>query len=211
MRNPLWYAAFALAACSSADKPADPPLATPTATASAVPSDLSCAGPVKPGDTVATLTARFGEQARIETLGGAEGLEFAGLVLFGDDPARRLEVIFGDDTSVPASAVRLRGETRWPVGGVRLGDALAKVREANGAAFELWGFGWDYGGYVSDLKDGRLAALPGGCSLSIRFDPDPAAELPNDLMGEAALSSDDPRVLAAKPTVSELTLNFPAN
>lgn len=202
------FAALTLAACSAPSEPAAEPSPTPTASPTVASTEVSCTGPVVPGDTVETLKVRFGNDAQVQTLGGPEGLEFEGMALFPGDPARRLEVIFGDDASGPATAVRLRGETQWAAGGIQLGDGLSAVREANGAAFALWGFGWDYGGYVSELGKGRLASLPGGCSLSIRFDPD--ADLASEMLGEVTLSSDDPKVAEAGARVSELTLNFPA-
>lgn len=172
---------------------------------------IGCAWPVYGGDTAQTVQDRFGSDARMETLYGAEGSEFEGLVLWPDDPARRIEVLFEEDNpDLRVSGLRLREGARWQIAGVGVGDSLARVRELNRKPFTLWGFAWDYGGYVRDLQGGTLATMPGGCGLTIRFDPDDNVRLPDAIVGEVKLSSDDRRVAAAKARVSQLTLEFAA-
>lgn len=171
--------------------------------------EIGCDWPVKAGDTQETVRARIGGDAAMETLTGAEGYEFEGMVLWAADPARRVEVLFEEDNpDLLVSGLRLGDEAAWKVAGVGLGDTLEQVREANGAPFELWGFEWDYGGYVTGLDRGRLAALPGGCSLSIRFSPAEDVNLPDALVGEVKISSDDRRVKAARARVSQLVIGF---
>jgi len=94
------------------------------------------------------------------------------------------------------------------VAGLGLGDPLAQVAKANGKAFSLWGFGWDYGGYVNDLKNGDLTKLPGNCELSLRFDLAGVQDAPNSLYGDTEKQSDDPAFAKAKAVVGELTLNW---
>jgi len=47
--------------------------------------------------------------------------------------------------------------------GVRVGTSLGELNRLNGRAFEFsgfdWDFDWDYGGYVSDWKGGKLEGL----------------------------------------------------
>ena len=171
---------------------------------------VTCSYPVRRGDTAGSLRARYGEDARIETLGGPEGMDFQGLALWPDSPSRRLEVIFErEDASGDVTGLRLWDKTEWRVAGLQLGDPLASVREANGGPFKLWGFSWDYGGYVNDLLDGRLASLPGGCHLSVRLDIPENVVVPLEILGEGSISSEDARVRKAGPRVTELTLGFP--
>lgn len=171
--------------------------------------EIDCEWPLRSGDTQDTVRARFGGDAGMETLTGGEGYEFEGMVLWADDPARRVDVLFEEDnTDLLVSGLRLADEAAWQVAGIRLGDTLERVREVNGAPFELWGFDWDYGGYVAGLGEGRLAALPGGCTLSIRFSPGEGVHLPDALVGEVKTSSDDPRVKAAKARVSQLVVGY---
>ena len=141
-------------------------------------------------------------------MGGAEGSEFPGLALWPDDPARRLEVFFGEDGKQAVSFVLLGDKEAWGVAGLKLGDPLARVREANAKPFTFWGFDWDYGGYA-DLSGGRLKALPGGCTLSLRFDALDAAEIPEEFVGDREVSSDNPRIGTLDARLSELGVGFP--
>lgn len=201
-----------LGACQPAqreegEQPADVASATP-AVAPAAPQELSCSGPIKVSDTAVSLQERFSGQARWETLDGPEGSQFPGLVLWPDDPARRVEVIFSDEGQRTVSSAAVRLGSRWRVMGLAIGDPLARVNEANDKPFKLWGFSWDYGGYVSDLGGGKLAALPGGCRVIVRLAPREGAEVPDALTGDKEVSSDDPRLAAAGVTIEELTLAF---
>jgi hypothetical protein len=171
-------------------------------------SALTCADPIRPSDTAASLQQRFGNQARIETLHGPEGIEFPGLVLWPEDPARRLEVAFAEEEPRAVSSITPSPVSAWRVAGLAIGDPLARASEANGKPFKLWGFSWDYGGYVSDLQGGKLAALPGGCRVVLRVGPRGDAEVPDALVGEVELSSDDPRLEAVGVAIEELSLAF---
>ena len=80
-----------LGACQPADSENGdgPAVATsPVAKVEPAPAtELTCSSPVKSNDTVASLRERYGDQARVETLHGPEGIEFPGLVLWPDDLA----------------------------------------------------------------------------------------------------------------------------
>lgn len=204
---PVQLGAVALiGACQPAEPETDGQL--PEATASPAATALTCSGPITAGDTAVSLQQRFAGAGRWETLHGPEASEFAGLVLWPDDPARRLEVIFTDEEPGTVSSVAVGPGSQWRVAGLGLGDPLARVNEANGKPFKLWGFSWDYGGYVSDLGGGKLAALPGRCRVIIRFAPREGAEVADDLVGDREVSSGDPRLEAAGVAIEELTLAF---
>ena len=206
--------ALVLAACG-AENDSEPASQT-TASAEAVlvkadpvsSQDITCSHPVRPNDTAAKLHERFGAQARAETLYGPEGIELAAMVLWPDDPARRVEVILAEDAMRSVSLVSVSQNSDWRVAGLAVGDPLARVNEANGKPVGLWGFGWDYGGYVTDLNGGELASLPDGCRLMMRVGPPEHAELADGLVGEVELTSDDPRLAAADVRIEELTLRL---
>jgi hypothetical protein len=211
-------ASLSVAACGASDDAHNDRPGQAEAVASSTPTLLpansqlqavTCSYPVRKGDTAASLRNRYGEDARGETLYGIEGAEFEGVALWPDDPARRVEVFFAEDGTGEVSAVHLWDKAERRVAGLGLGDTLAQVRAANGGPFQLWGFSWDYGGYVNDLLDGRLETLPGGCRLSIRLDIPEGVEVPPKILGEGSISSDDPQVKNAHPRVVELTLGFP--
>lgn len=98
--------------------------------------------------------------------------------------------------------------SNWRVADLAIGDPLARANEVNGKPFKLWGFGWDYGGTVSDLAGGRLAALPDGCRVMMAVGPREDIALPDGLVGDRELSSDDPRLEVVDVVIHELSLGF---
>jgi hypothetical protein len=93
--------------------------------------------------------------------------------------------------------------------GIRIGMTLDEVAKLNGQPFKLNGFEWDYGGYVVDLK-GKLASLPGGCGLMLRFSPGMALDAKKHagLIGEKKLSSSDAKLLAVKPVLVSWSIGY---
>ena len=208
-------ALLALVACERADQDAAvaaPEVANAAEQGSpATPRELTCSDPVGPGDTVASLKRRFGKDAREETLGGPEGSEFPGLVLWPDDPSRRLEVFFVEEGAATVSSVRVGENSQWRVAGLALGDPLAKVREANGAPFTFLGFGWDYGGYVGGFADGRLGSLPGGCTALLRLDALGPVDDSLEATGDVEVSSDLGGLTKADVRLVDLGIGFPSD
>lgn len=197
-----------LALLAALSAPAQAAPAKRAVPAKPVSQAVTCSLPVGPKDTFATVRQRFGAAAVRDKIAGAEGEELDGIVLWPADPARRLELILTDDQAHTVSSVRIIGQSRWTAGGLRLGDGLARVQQVNGKPFKLYGFGWDYGGYVNELAGGKLDSLPGGCNLSIRFEPSPMDDYPNGISGEVTLASSDTRLRAARPVVAELSVGW---
>lgn len=210
----------ALAACrSEAGVPAAPtatdatPAAAPaTAAASAsAPADstaLTCDYPVKLGSTVEAVKAQFGKDAKVDTMTGAEGIEYQALVLWSSDPTRRLELPFDEEEDKPTvEAVDIGSSTsRWRVRGLAMTDSLAKVREVNGKPFGLYGFDWEYGGNITGWNGGRLEP-EGRCGVSIRFRP--GEKIGDDYaMGDSEFTSDDPKVAKARAVIDSLGVNL---
>ncbi|WP_140420635.1 hypothetical protein [Novosphingobium sp. B 225] len=194
------YACLALLALIAA-----PALAAPAKPAAQA---VTCSLPVGPKDTWTTVRKRFGAAALLSKIPGPEGTELNGIILWDKDPVRRLELILTDDKYRTVSDVRITDSSRWSAGGLRLGDSMAKVQQLNGKPFKLYGFDWDYGGYVNDMARGKLQKLPGGCSLSIRFGPSVTKNYPDGISGDTILSSADPKVQSVKPVIEELTLGW---
>lgn len=209
-------AALAVVSCRPAGEvpaakaePGEVRAAGPAAEAAAAPSDeMTCSYPVGADDTPASLEQRFGADARAETIYGPEGIELSGVALWPDDPRRRVEVVFSEEGQRVLSFAGVSGRSEWRLAGLVLGDPLARAAEVNGKPFELWGFAWDYGGYASDLKGGKLQALPGGCRAIVRFDVPGDAEIPAELQGEVRLASDDPALAGAGARIVELSVTF---
>ncbi|MFC4173371.1 hypothetical protein ACFOYU_15100 [Microvirga sp. GCM10011540] len=141
--------------------------------AGAYANELKCEGPFARNAGHEQLVSAFGEANVAKEIVHEEGMEIKASVVFPDDPEKRLEVIWWDEeASRQPSIVRTLG-TGWSLPkGVRVGMPLNEVEAANGRPFLLYGFGWDYGGTISDWKGGALARLPGDCNPFAIFSPE---------------------------------------
>lgn len=176
-------------------------------------TDLSCTNPITKDSSLATLKATFGADAKLGDIPGAEGQTAKGAILFGGTPERTLQITFWDTAMAHVSGVSPADKaTAWtgPMG-LHLGSTLAEVEKANGRPFAIGGFGWDYGGYIIDLKGGALAAIPGGCNLSLRFDAgDSDKPMPDGISDDGVtVMSNDPRVQKWGPVVSQMEIGWP--
>ena len=173
---------------------------------------ITCASPVAPDDTERSLKRRFGKDAVVQDLPGAEGEQVKGVVLFPKARDRRIEVAFSDDKAMRASGLTLRDAGKpslWNINGVTVGSSLAEVQKANGKPFLVSGFEWDYGGFVTDWKGGALGRpLEGGCTMTIRFGK--KASAPKSLSGDGVkAASDNATLVKWAPVVTEIGVNFP--
>jgi hypothetical protein len=157
-----------------------------------------------------SLSAAYGAANVVEqTLPGVEGESYAATVVYPNDPARRVEIVWRDPAARRgAASVIVAGANSLWVGphDLSIGDALADVERANGRPFQLWGFGWDYGGWVSDWLGGAFAPTE-GCTIRARFAPRSGA---SSALGDSAFMSNDAAVRAADASVSEFGLMFQA-
>lgn len=183
------------------------------------PNILDCTEFSKKMDEAA-LVKRFGRENVVNAkLDGAEGETTPGTVVYPKDPSRRLEITWWDTARRRGlSGITVRGKSEWMVrtpgrarDTVGLRISLAELEEANEKPFQISGFGWDYGGYATDWKDGKLDHMAGGCSLSIRFDPD--AKAPEKALakvsGDKGIGSSEPALRTVKPTVSSVAVGWP--
>ncbi|MGD9980489.1 MAG: hypothetical protein AB7H66_10365 [Hyphomonadaceae bacterium] len=155
--------------------------------------------------TPATLAERFGaENITTETLLGPEGTSYEATIVYPNDLTRRAEIIWTTAGSAIDSILVSTPETQWRgPGGVTVGTSLADVERANGRPFSLYGFDWDYGGWVSNWRGG---ALDGDCRVRVRFDPGENA--PMNVSGDSEFSSDSAEMRAANATVRVVGLIF---
>jgi hypothetical protein len=174
---------------------------------------ISCSSPVAPKDSAKSLTHRYGKDAVIAELPGAEGEKYKGVALFPRARDQRIEISFAGNAmnAVAGLSIRNAGKgSRWNIAGVSIGSRIEDVQKANGRPFVVSGFGWDYGGFVTDWKGGALASLqPGGCRIMLRFDKEAGA--PTSLLGDGVkISSDSAALRKWGPVVSEMGVNFPS-
>lgn len=180
---------------------------------------LECTGPFGRSADEAALIKAFGAANVVrEDISVGEGDTEPGNVVFPKDPKRRLEVLWHDTAKRRRpSMVRLRDGQGWGFrapGGDRtvvLGMGIADVEAINGRPFVILGFGWDMGGYAGNWKGGRLDGLSGGCSISLRFNPDEKASdaAMNRASGDKEFTSADKTIRAVRPTVAEIALGWP--
>lgn len=238
VRTPLLAATLMLVACSQAPTPVAPaPAATPPSAPAAAPAPAATATPAAtaivpagedwelpgtlgPMTTQAELEARFGKaNVREETLPGAEGESAPALVVFADDPSRRLELVLdAGDKEAPIQLLRVSGvNSRWHDGnGLHPGMSLGELVNLNGAPVSFYGLGWDYGGSVQDWHGGRLANAVGvplfrAVTLVARPGTPASAELPQ---GDRIFRSDDDRsrpAIEQTLVVGELSISWPGD
>lgn len=227
--------AGALAACTPspqappAAKPqAAPPKATPAPAVAvapekketevaAEPETWELPGNLGPLTTRLELDARFGKaNVREETFPGAEGIgTYPALVVFPDDPRKRLELVLdADNPDAPIRELRVpSNDSLWhDASGLRTGMTLAELVALNGAPVSFYGLGWDYGGTVQDWHGGKLANGVGErlfhrVTLAAREQSMDGA-LP---LGDGTFRSDDPKwpAIGKDLVVAELGISWP--
>ena len=119
-------------------------------------------GTLGPLTTRLQLESRFGKaNLREETFTGPEGEgRYPVLVVFPDDPRKRLELVQdADNPDAPIRELRVPSvDSRWrDSSGVRTGMSLADLVALNGRPVSFYGLDWDYGGVVQDWHGGKLA------------------------------------------------------
>ncbi len=174
---------------------------------------LGCGAPFTRDATPATLAAVFGRENVVpETIDGPEGEPMNVTAIYPKDPERRIEVSFANEeerTGLIAVTVRDHS-SRWKgQGGYSFGDGIEAVETANGGPFAVSGFQWDYGGFVTDWKGGKLMAT-GGCATTVRFSPE-ATDIAPAILGDGVHPmSNDPAVRKALPKVSLFGIGWAA-
>ncbi|MBN8264185.1 MAG: hypothetical protein J0M21_05985 [Xanthomonadales bacterium] len=227
-RLPLVAALMLLAACQrDAPPPAPAAIETPAPAAPAPPAetasptvaseDWTLPGTLGPLTTRQALEARFGKaNVREVTFDGAEGIgTYPALVVFPDDPSRRLELVLdAEDKDAPIQELRVRAPgSRWrDASGLRMGMTLPELAALNGAPISFYGLEWDYGGTVQDWHGGRLANAAGAAlfrrvTLGARAGTSPDA-VP---IGDSVFRSDDARLAGVGDAleVAEFGISWP--
>jgi hypothetical protein len=172
---------------------------------------LGCDGPFTPEATPATLASVFGRENVIpETVDGPEGTQINVTAIYPKDPARRVEVMFRNEeerTGLMSVLISSPNSLWTGPGGLRMGDGVDAVEKINGGPFQIAGFQWDYGGFVTDWSNGKLGDV-GECLVQARLSPEGenvAPEITGD--GVQPLSS-DAAVRSARPRVTQIGISW---
>lgn len=208
MRVRILAAACVLAACSL-----EPPSAPQTNAEAADQTDGPTEGLILLCDdfaslTPATLAERFGaKNISVESRNGAEGDTYEATIVFANDPTNRLEIGWDLDGQRLATVSVVDAGTQWRGSeGYTIGTSLADVERMNGRTFQLYGFGWDYGGWVSNWNQGALHYAP-TCRAQMQFAPRGREDV--NAMGDREFPSSDTAMRAADPAVATFGLIFP--
>ncbi len=179
--------------------------------------EFSCAAfpaPIQESD----LVERFGEdQVIADSVTGSDDGPFIGTVVHPETPAARIEVAWrGVGAGRTASWLRVQyhGSGWASAEGVRIGDTLLDVEEANGWPFRMSGFvqaGW--GGGVTSWGEGRFSSdTLESCRAVIIFQPPYDGSTPSWAMRQAAhlrdVSSGHPAMQAINPRVVAIWLLY---
>ncbi|MDC7682384.1 hypothetical protein PQU92_03800 [Asticcacaulis sp. BYS171W] len=209
-------ALLALTACSKKDE--TPPGAGDGTSVEAVAEKgvqaLSCGVPVTKDMTAEAILKAFPGNAKKEAVPGPEGSTENAVVIYPNDPARKVIVTFWDEAQTKVADVSIGDEAvQWyGPGNIRVGSPLKDVEAANGGPLTVYGFEWDYGGYASDFQGGKLNTLDGGCVLSLRFSPPKGHNeaLTSDIVGDQQIPSTNANLQALQPVVSRLSVGWPS-
>jgi hypothetical protein len=134
----------------------------------------------------------------------AEGEEIPGYIVF---PDTKDEIQIAYDTAVAKDKpafIRIDQEgSHWKTNnGITIGTSLEELVKINGKDFDFFGFDWDYGGSVTDWKNGKLT---NDLQVGLGYDSN---NLPNELMGDRTISSNHPKVKGQKIKVAMFSFSL---
>jgi hypothetical protein len=188
---------------------------SPASAESAAPRVIKCEGSFGRNASHASLMKAFGNNNVVyREIEGVQDKKTKASILYPADPKARLEFIWQDVRARRRPAlIRAKDQSAWAAAnGIRIGTALADVEKMNGKPFKLSGFDWDYGGRVTDWRDGALAKpQPGGCTLGIEFvhPEDAPEESLTKVSGDREILSDHADMRAVEPYVAVMTFSYP--
>jgi hypothetical protein len=185
------------------------PPATP-----ATPHTVACSESFGKDSSNLKLAMSFGFRNVTATNVEANGTKVAASVIFPDDPQQRLEVWWKNAPSSGTYLIVIAGQSDWTApGGLHLGLTLPELEKLNHKSFKLKGFDKNGIAATSDWGGGELASLAGGCKagLSLRADPKVSGKIIDALSPNKEYASSNPQMRAAKPTVSEILIGYPAD
>jgi hypothetical protein len=178
-----------------------------------VPGDR--VGPITRDTSRDRLVELFGEAALTDTeVAVGEGFTESGTVIAADSD-EAFAVIWVDDSQAAPATVKDFGPAWQTPEGIGIGTSFAELQEILGP-FELYGFGWDYGGTLV-LEGSNLSDYYGSLILRVQpADPDLFQQQSGAfqaLLGDKLIASDNPSLPDLDLVVDEMIvyINPPAN
>ncbi|MDQ3283968.1 MAG: hypothetical protein M3Q69_21395 [Acidobacteriota bacterium] len=181
--------------------------------------EITCTGVWSPDTSEKKLIAQFGAaNVTRGTIHVAEGDTTPGTILFPNDAKRRVEIVWRDTKKRQTPEwLRIPADSEWKTfSGIHVGSKLEEIEKLNGAPFTLNGFGWDYGGIVTDWRGGKLATAGGKCHMQLSFDIKTPENPPkimqraiDGVSGDRELSSSDTKMRMVRPFVAMIVISYP--
>lgn len=141
----------------------------------------------------------------------AEGETEPGTKLF-PGTTDELDIIWSGEYACPRFVRSTHEYSNWRLAnGLGIGTLLEDVEAANDTTLLVWGFEWDYSGYVESFEDGKLSGLllrfivPGDWPDRIA-----SADL-SRLGGSQQIPSDDPLLRKLNPPLGEIGMTWPSD
>lgn len=181
-------------------------------------------GPVTRMSTEQSLLRALGKAAVKEDVDVGEGMWEPGLVIYKNDPGRRLDVVWNEEKPQHPRIVFLCYDAevgkpcRWRTSsGIGVGTTLKELERRNGKPFGMIGWGSDVGGNLVSFQDGRLERELPGLMLTLgpetnnkgEYVPNLSHEESNAVLGEIILPSSHPVLQKLNPRVRFMSLEFP--
>ncbi len=176
------------------------------------------AGNVKANSSETSLIALLGAENVVrDSVYIGEGYYEKGTTLFKGTP-EEAQILWKDTVNYanPRNVMIRSAEgtpSQWVVdSGIVMGMTLKEVEKINGKPFKIAGFGWDYGGFVTDWQRGKLAGKNEVENLVIRFyyniEDDKLGTIADKVLGEGPFLSSNPAMQQLNPKVVEITIGF---
>ena len=181
-------------------------LATP-----AFAEDFTCDGAFAADSSADRLVEIYGQDNVVtgET-DGPEGTTIIATTVFPNDPAKMMIFGWWDEAAHRELSYVELPET-GTIAGLAEGMTVKEVEALNGEPFIMTGFWWDYGGYAG-FQSGKLAEIPGGCHISVYFQPSvevPAGLDTEPVSGDREVPSSEPLLEQLAVKVDAITIGYP--
>ncbi len=200
---------------------ASPAPATPPSDTAEAQSDLLADTLIVPGERVGPITRNTSRQDLVEQFGEArlsdeavhigEGMTQPGTAI-DLGPGRSLKVVWTDPSRTQPAEVRNLGPDWRTSQGIGIGTSLTELETQLGE-FQLYGFGWDYGGTIL-LEGTQLAQYEGLLFLRLRPESDATEQSPDaytNVLGDGLFSSSNPHMQVLAPTIYEAVVLLSPN
>lgn len=177
--------------------------------APAFADEIKCEGVFGVDSTLELIETTFGKENVVTgEADGPEGSTIIATTIFPNDPEKRMVVGWWDEENrTGLSYVEIPDKDS--VAGLHDGLTVKEVEALNGEPFTMTGFWWDYGGYAG-FQSGKLADIPGGCVVSVYFQPTATPDIDTTAVsGDIEVPSSEPLLETLAVKVDAVTVGYP--